>query len=159
LGLLFIFLAIFGSGASVISDGAIPSGLENIFRFFFGIWYFIASLALLVTGIFLLVKRRYPDFGNKKLIGFYFGFLGLLLLTHIQTYERLLLVSTNQSIIKLSWNTFLSFVNGHVEASQLGGGLIGGLLFAFNYYLFSSIGAKIVAVFSMIIGFNFMTEF
>src|SRR5699024_9016311 len=92
-------------------------------------------------------------------IGFYFGFLGLLLLTHIQTYERLLLVSTNQSIIKLSWNTFLSFVNGHVEASQLGGGLIGGLLFAFNYYLFSSIGAKIVAVFSMIIGFIFMTEF
>ncbi|QKY69075.1 hypothetical protein [Lentibacillus sp. CBA3610] len=34
LGLLFIFLAIFGSGASAISDGAIPGGLEHIFRFF-----------------------------------------------------------------------------------------------------------------------------
>src|SRR5690625_7151955 len=84
LGLLFICLAIFGSGASAISDGAIPAGLENIFRFFFGIWYFFASLVLLITGIILLVKRRYPDFFNKKLIGLYFGFLGHLLLTHLQ---------------------------------------------------------------------------
>src|SRR5690625_4196341 len=71
LGLLFIFLAVFGSGASAISDGAVPGGLEHIFRFFLGIWYFIASIFLLVTGVFLLIKRRYPDFYHKKLIGFY----------------------------------------------------------------------------------------
>lgn len=58
LGLLFIFIAIFGSGAASISDGAIPGFLENIFRFFFGIWYFIASIVLLIIGIFLLVKRK-----------------------------------------------------------------------------------------------------
>src|SRR5690625_2174183 len=159
LGLLFIFLAIFGSGASVISDGAIPAGLENIFRFFFGIWYFFASVALLLTGIILLVKRRYPDFANKKMIGFYFGFLGLLLLTHIQSYERALLVSTDPSIIKLTWNSFLSYINGETGVSQLGGGLIGGILFAFSYYLFSSIGAKIVSLFSIVIGFLFIREF
>ncbi|MDY0396416.1 hypothetical protein RWE15_21420 [Virgibacillus halophilus] len=39
LGLLFIFLAIFGSGASAISDGIVPGGLDHIFRFFF--WHLV----------------------------------------------------------------------------------------------------------------------
>src|SRR5690625_2780024 len=158
LGLLFIFLAIFGSGAGAISDGAIPSGLENLFRFFLGFWYFTASLALLIVGIMLFIKRRFPDFTDKKLIGFYIGFLGLLLLTHIQTYEPILLMTTEPSILRLTWDHFLAYVNNEGPASQLGGGFVGGLLFTFTYYLFSSIGAKIVAVFSIVIGFIFMTE-
>lgn len=159
LGLLFIFLAIFGSGASAISDGVIPSGLENIFRLFLGIWYFIASVALLFIGIVLLIKRRYPDFKSKKMVGFYIGFLGVLLLTHIQTFERLLLIVTEPSIMRMTWDNFLSYIGNQVPASQLGGGLIGGLLFTFSYFLFSAVGTKIVSVFSIIIGFLFMTEF
>lgn len=159
LGLLFIFLAIFGSGASAISDGAIPGGLEQLFHFFLGIWYFVASVFLLVTGIMLLIKRRYPDFLNKKLIGFYILFLGLLLLTHIQAMEKLLVMSSDASIIKETWNNFSLYVKGQATAFQTGGGIIGAVLFAFSYYLFSLAGAKIVAVFSMIIGFIFMTEF
>lgn len=158
IGLLFIFLAIFGSGASAISDGAIPGGLEQFFRFFLGIWYFVASVFLLVTGIILLIKRRYPDFLNKKLIGFYILFVGLLLLTHIQTMETLLVMS-DVSIIKATWDNFFLYVKGQETAIQTGGGMIGAILFAFCYYLFSLAGAKIVAVFSMIIGFVFLTEF
>src|SRR5690625_4843742 len=99
LGLLFIFLAVFGSGASAISDGVIPGGLEHVFRFFLGIWYFIASLALLITGVYLLVKRKYPDYANKKLVGFYIGFAGLVLLTHIQTYQLLFVSQPNMYIM------------------------------------------------------------
>lgn len=159
LGLLFIFLAIFGSGASAISDGAIPGGLEHIFRFFLGIWYFIASLFLLVTGIILMVKRRYPYFFYKKLIGFYIIFVGVLLLTHIQTYEPMLLVSKEVSIINATWDNFFAYVGGSGSVIQTGGGMIGAVLFAFCYFLFSSVGAKIVSVFSIIIGFIFITEF
>ncbi|SFD79419.1 DNA translocase FtsK [Lentibacillus persicus] len=159
LGLLFIFLAIFGSGASAISDGVIPGGLEHIFRFFLGIWYFIASIFLLITGIVLMVKRRYPDFSNKKLIGFYILFTGVLLLTHIQTYERLLLSSEETSILSATWDQFFAYVDGSGDGLQTGGGMIGGLLFTFCYYLFSSVGAKIVSVFSILIGIIFMTEF
>lgn len=159
LGILFIFLAIFGSGASAISDGAIPGGLVQFFRFFLGIWYFVASLFLLVTGIMLMVKRRYPDFTHKKIIGFYIIFTGILLMTHIQAYERILLFSENTSIIKTTWENFFSFIDGETGALQTGGGMIGAFLFAFCYFLFSSVGAKIVSVFSILIGFIFMTEF
>lgn len=159
LGLLFIFLAIFGSGASAISDGAIPGGLEYIFRFFLGIWYFIASIFLLITGIMLMVKRRYPNFTNKKMIGFYIIFIGVLLITHIQTYERLLLLSEDTSIIKTTWNNFFAYIDGSISSTQTGGGMTGAILFAFCYFLFSSVGAKIVAIFSIIVGFIFITEF
>ncbi|MFD1360392.1 FtsK/SpoIIIE family DNA translocase [Lentibacillus salinarum] len=159
LGLLFIFLAIFGSGASAISDGAIPGGLEHIFRFFLGIWYFVASLFLLVTGIILMVKRRYPYYSNKKLIGFYIIFAGVVLLTHIQTYERWLIASEETSILRATWDHFFAYADGSVGAMQTGGGMIGAILFTFCYFLFSSVGAKIAAVFSMLIGIIFMTEF
>ncbi|MBP1968046.1 S-DNA-T family DNA segregation ATPase FtsK/SpoIIIE [Virgibacillus natechei] len=158
LGLLFIFLAIFGSGAGAISDGAIPGGLEQIFRLFLGIWYFVASVFLLVTGIILLIKRRFPDFLNKKIIGFYILFAGILLLTHIQTLQSLLVSVGEVSIIGATWDNFLSYANGQGTTMQTGGGMVGGLLFTFCYYLFSSVGAQIVAAFSIIIGVIFMTE-
>lgn len=158
LGLLFIFLAIFGSGASAISDGAIPGGLEYLFRFLLGIWYFVASLFLFITGIILLIKRRWPDFSNKKVTGFYILFAGVVLLTHIQTMERLQLPAGDISILGATWNHFLFYMNGEGTAVQTGGGMIGGLLFTICYFLFSSAGAQIVAAFSIIIGVVFMTE-
>ncbi|MFA1821229.1 DNA translocase FtsK [Virgibacillus oceani] len=157
LGLLFIFLAIFGSGASAISDGVIPGGLEHIFRFFLGIWYFVASVILLITGIIFMMKRRMPDFSSRKMTGFLIFFIGLILITHIQTYERLV-VTENISIIATTWDQFFDYLSGQTSAAVLGGGMIGALLFTFSYYLFSLVGAKIAAVFSMIIGIMFMTE-
>src|SRR5699024_2136859 len=69
IGLLLIFIAIFGSGATVISDGAIPATLENIFRLMLGMWYFVIPIGLLLTGLLLLTNRRYPNMLHKKLIG------------------------------------------------------------------------------------------
>lgn len=157
IGLLFIFLAIFGSGASAISDGVIPGGLEHIFRFFLGIWYFVASVMLLITGIILVVKRRKPDFSNRKMVGFMIFFMGLLLITHIQIYESLV-VSENISIIAATWDQFFTYLSGQATAQTMGGGMAGALFFTFSYYLFSLVGAKIAAVFSMLIGIMFMTE-
>lgn len=158
LGLLFIFLAIFGSGASAISDGAIPGWMEHFFQFFLGIWYFVASVFLFLTGGMLLVKRKYPNFLSRKMIGFYIFFTGVLLLTHIQTFESIIVTVEGASIIATSWENFLLYINGTGNVAQVGGGIVGALLFTFSYYLFSLAGSKIVAVFSMLIGIIFITE-
>lgn len=159
LGLLFIFLSIFGSGASMISEGFIPTSLENLFRLLFGIWYFVISIILLIIGIILVIKRKFPPLFTKRTIGMILLFLGMLLFTHIQTFEKLLINLENTSIIKATWQHFIAFVNGTGTSSQLGGGMIGAILFATNYFLFSFVGAKIVAVFSILIGFLFLTNF
>lgn len=158
LGLLFIFLAIFGSGASAISEGLIPGWLEDLFRFFLGIWYFLASITLLIIGVYLIVKKAFPNFKSKAFVGIYLFLAGLLLLTHIQAFEPLLLESSEQSILRLTWENYLNYLDAGSEAGILGGGILGAFLFVFNYYLFSSIGAKIIAVFSMLLGILFVTN-
>ncbi len=158
LGLLFIFLSIFGSGASAISDGAIPGWLEHFFQLFLGIWYFVASVFLFITGMLLLVKRKFPDFWSRKMVGFYILFAGILLLTHIQMFESLRVSVENTSVIGTTWTNFVTYMNGTGTAIQIGGGMAGAIIFAFCNYLFSLAGAKIVAVFSMLIGIIFITE-
>lgn len=158
LGLLFIFLGIFGSGASAISDGAIPGWLENFFRFFIGIWYFVASVFLLIIGIVLLIKRRYPDFFTRKMVGFYILFAGILLFTHVQTYEPILRSNEEISILASTWDNIISYVSGQVSTGHIGGGMVGAILLAFTYYLFSYTGTIIVSVFSALIGILFITE-
>lgn len=158
LGLLFIFLSIFGSGASAISDGAIPGWMEHFFQFFLGIWYFVASVFLFITGVLLLVKRKYPNFWSRKMVGFYILFAGILLLSHIQTVESLLVTAGNVSIIGTTWNNFLDYVSGAGTVVQTGGGMIGAVIFTFCNFLFSLAGSKIVAVFSILIGLIFITD-
>lgn len=158
LGLLFIFISIFSSGATIINDGFIPSGLENVFKLFLGIWYFVLSILLLILGIYLVIKRKIPTFYTKMTVGFTLFFLGILLLTHIQTFDRLLIHPEETSILKASWDHFLHYTKGEGVNSQLGGGMLGAVLFAMTFYLFSFAGAKIVAVFSLIIGILFMTN-
>lgn len=158
IGLLFIFLSIFSSGASVINEGFIPTGLENLFKLFLGIWYFFLSIFLLVIGVYLVVKRKFPKVYTKFSTGFIIFFLGVLLFTHIQTFDRLLVEPNDTSILKASWDHYIHYVKGEGVTSQVGGGLVGALLFAITYYLFSFAGAKIVAVFSLIVGILFMTN-
>ncbi|QST01640.1 DNA translocase FtsK [Pontibacillus sp. ALD_SL1] len=158
IGLLFIFLSVFGSGASAISGGAIPNSLEHLFQFFFGIWYFIVSIFLFVVGIYLMVQRKWPMFIHKRFIGFYILFAAILLLTHVQTFEAVMKDNVEPSILKVTWNHYQAYTQGTISSSQLGGGLIGGSLFAFTYYLFAPTGAKIVSVFAMIVGILFLTE-
>src|SRR5699024_10312049 len=78
--------------------------------------------------------------------------LGLLLLTHIQLFERLAI--ENMSILKFTWQQ----IKQAETAALFGGGIIGGLLLACCYYLFSLIGTKIIAVFSMLIGIAFIAN-
>ncbi|WP_079709502.1 FtsK/SpoIIIE family DNA translocase [Paraliobacillus ryukyuensis] len=157
MGILFIFLAILGSGASAISEGVIPNWLELLFRLFLGIWYSIASLVLFITGLYLMIKRKMPVFFNRRLIGLLIVFLSVLLITHIKAIESML--TSGGSILQLTWNNYVGYFNGQLPASELGGGLIGGLLFTFTYILFSANGAQIVAFFSIVIGILFITDF
>src|SRR5699024_12767154 len=86
-GLLFIFLSIFGSGASFISEGFIPTGLDNAFRFFLGIWYFVASIIFFIIGIYFVLKRKSIRLFTKRSVGFFLLFLCILLFIQIQTFE------------------------------------------------------------------------
>lgn len=157
IGIALIFFAIFGSGAAAISEGLIPVWLENMLRLFLGVWYMVASLVMLTSGVYLLVKRKAPNLFDRRIIGLLIIFLGVLLFSHIEIYQSI--AAQNNSIIGSTWANYLSYINGQVSATYLGGGMIGALLFSFCYILFSATGAKFVAFFAIIIGLLFATNF
>lgn len=156
LGILFLLLAFFGSGAPIFSDGFIPQLLANIFRFFFGVWYFIIPIAFIVLGIYIIMKKALPAFFTRHTIGFFILFAGILLITHTQALEKLL-AAADGSVVRLTWDNYLAYVKGTGVASQIGGGMIGACLLAMIRFLFSMAGAKIIAIAAIVIGFLFMT--
>lgn len=157
-GILFVLLAIFGSGAGSISDGLITSWLENSLRFLFGFWYMLASIALLVIGIYLIVKRKTPQLWTRRTFGLLLIFLGLLLVSHIDQYQQDLVNIEDYSIIRMTWRHYIDYLNGAVSASVLGGGMIGAIIYAFSYVLFSTTGALFLAIFMLLIGTIFVID-
>lgn len=156
-GILFVLLAIFGSGAGSISDGLITSWLENSLRFLFGFWYMVASVTMLVVGIYLMIKRKMPKLYSRRTLGLLIIFIAVLLISHIDQYNQFS-SAENGSIIRLSWQNYREFLNGTESAMALGGGMIGAILYAFTYFLFSTTGAVFLAVFMFIIGMIFVID-
>lgn len=157
IGLFFLFIAVIGSGASAISDGAIPGGLERFWQFLFGVWYFIAPLFFFVTGIYLMVKRKWPTFLHKRLLGVYIIITSLILFTHLETLSAQL--GTGQgSIFGMTWERITGMMRGELSFYSIGGGLTGAILLSITYYLFAKAGAAIVSFFLFIIGIIFVSE-
>lgn len=156
-GISFVLIAIFGSGAGSISDGLITSWLENSLRFLFGFWYMGASLALLVIGIYLMIKRKMPKIVTRRTLGLLIVFIGILLISHIDQYNHYLSVESS-SIIRTTWRNYLDFIKGTSSAILLGGGMIGALLYAFTYVLFSTTGAIFLAIFMLLVGTVFLLD-
>ncbi|MFG6148857.1 FtsK/SpoIIIE family DNA translocase [Halobacillus sp. B23F22_1] len=156
-GVLFLFIAVFGSGASMISEGAIPGGLERIWQVMFGVWYFVASLFFLIVGLYLMIKRKWPDFLHKRLIGIYIMLAALLLFTHVQTLASDL--NNNQGgVFSLTWDRLISMMRGDIPTTSIGGGMTGAFLLLITYYLFSATGSIIFSLFLFLIGAMFITE-
>src|SRR5699024_11371725 len=72
--------------------------------------------------------------------------------------KKLKIYPNDISILKSSFYYFSIYVKCESVSSQLGGGMIGALSFTLTYFLFSFAGAKIVAVFSVLIDILFMTN-
>lgn len=157
-GLVCLLLAVFSIGSTFIGDGFIPTVLENMWRFLFGTWYFIASLILFILGFYILLKRTLPPFYTKRATGLYILFLGLLLSTHILLFDRVTASVGDVSIVQTTWSHYLQFVKGEAGSNVLGGGMIGALIYAVSHYLFSSIGSKILVVFIFLISILFLTN-
>nr|WP_289037417.1 DNA translocase FtsK [uncultured Allobacillus sp.] len=157
IGLAFILFAIFSSGIPMISSGVIPHVLVTLLQWLFGFWYIVISGFIFFIGIYLLIKRKWPDFKSIRWMGFYLLFASLLLFTHVQTFETIV-QATTQNIFGLTWDYYEAYQNGEVDYSAIGAGMTGALLFVGSFYLLSGVGSKVVATFAIIFGIIMLTE-
>ncbi|OLS42129.1 DNA translocase FtsK [Bacillus sp. MRMR6] len=144
---------------SMAKLGAVGQATVLFFRFWMGEWYMLSLIGLLVLSIYLMWKRKIPFLFNIKLTGSYFIVSSILLLSHV-TLFRLLSNNgnfKNPSVIGNTWELFMMEVRGETSTTDLGGGMIGAILFALFHYLFAETGTKIIAVIFILIGFILIT--
>jgi DNA segregation ATPase FtsK/SpoIIIE, S-DNA-T family len=144
---------------SIAKLGAVGKATVTFFRFWMGEWYMLSLLGLVVLSVYLMWKRSIPFLFNLKLVGSYFIVSAILLLSHVTLFHLL----TNDgkfkdpSVISNTWELFKMELRGETSTTDLGGGMLGAVLFALFHYLFAETGTKIIAFIFILIGIILLT--
>ncbi|MDQ0299192.1 S-DNA-T family DNA segregation ATPase FtsK/SpoIIIE [Salibacterium salarium] len=131
----------------------------SLFRFFAGEWAPLLNIGLLIIAAALIVKRRFPPLTGKRLSGVYLGIITVLLLSHVQMFENLGAQGTypESSAIITTFNLFMLDPFDQGIINDLGGGMVGSLLFVLTRFLFDTAGTRIIAVLLFILSFILIT--
>nr|WP_259549546.1 DNA translocase FtsK [Heyndrickxia oleronia] len=144
---------------SIIKLGAVGKACVFFFRFFLGEWYMVALIGIIWLAVYLMIKREWPFFFGRRLCGIYIFLISLLLLSHVKLFELLSREGhvKNPSVIQSTWEIFWQEVKGDTSSPDMGGGIIGAILFAVSHFLFDSLGTKILCMVLIVIGFILIT--
>lgn len=154
-GLLIIALSVI----TIVKLGKAGQALTLFFRFLFGEWYIVPLLGLVVLAIYFIIKRQFPPFFTRRLVGGYILFVSMLLLSHVKLFDNLSKSGQwlDLSVIRNTWELFVIEAKGDAVLSDLGGGLFGAIFFAASYFLFDVKGTRIIALVLIIIGMILVT--
>ena len=143
IGLLLILIAIIGF---IPNTGPVGEFISDFSVFLVGTWYNLLLAALMVVGVYMMIKREKPDFFTSKLIGLYIVIIGILVFSHVKYLENTKLEGLE--IITETVNNFMSS-KSHVN---VGGGIIGAIFSLLFVTLFALNGTRIVTLALLICG-------
>jgi len=152
-----IILAI--SLISISKLGFVGSTFVHLFRFFSGEWYMLFLIGIVLFSLFLIWKREIPRLFTRQMVGIYCVTASLLLLSHVTLFKMLSHNGTfaSPSVISNTLELFWMDVKGEASNVDLGGGMLGAILFASSYYLFAEAGSRIISVVLIVIGMILIT--
>ncbi|WP_421384679.1 DNA translocase FtsK [Bacillus salacetis] len=155
IGMLLIALSLI----AIIQLGAVGKAFVLFFRFFLGEWYMLAFIGMLLIAGYMMIKREMPNFFSRRLAGIYIILISTLLLSHVKLFELLSNDGAfqNPSVIANTWELYWMEVRGESSTSDLGGGIIGAILYAVSFFLFESAGTKILCMALIAIGIVLIT--
>ncbi|MCJ7839698.1 DNA translocase FtsK [Lederbergia sp. NSJ-179] len=141
----------------VTGDKLFP--LNYPFYFLFGEWHIIGSLSLIGISGYMIIKRERPTFLGYRLFGIYIIVACFLLLSHIKFFDLKIESGKVQgvSIIANTFQDFFEIIKGNTSTKEFGGGMVGAILTSVTYFIFGSLGTKILSFFLMVIGVILIT--
>ena len=152
IGFIFIVLSLF----SITSVGFIGILSANAFRFFVGDTYLGASVLLGFYGLFLLLKGEEPPFKNKRLIGMFLLYLGILLFLHTRLFAGVMEPGTN--VVTATFRFFMVDLSNNELGHPLGGGITGSLVYAVSYFLGAQWGSYLLSAVLAVMGIFFIFQ-
>ncbi|MCC9087193.1 MULTISPECIES: FtsK/SpoIIIE family DNA translocase [Bacillus] len=155
-GLVFIAIAII----AILQLGVVGQTFVHLFRFFAGEWFILCLIGLFLFGVTIFWKKQIPDMLTRRKVGLYCIIASILLLSHVKLFQHLSSAGVigSQSVIRNTFELFLMDMKGETGSPDLGGGMIGAVLFAASYFLFAQAGSQIMAIVLMLIGIVLITN-
>ena len=152
-GFLFIFLSLLG----LFKLGFLGVLFANLLRFFVGNAYPILAILLIFYGGWLLFKHQVRIFDSpKRSIGLGLMYLGILIIVSAMLFVKV--HTKNPNILGTIVNLWMSDFKHSTITQNLGGGVIGGALYQFTYFLVSQFGSYVLGAMSILIGGFLFTQ-
>ncbi len=148
-GMLLILIAIIG----ICKFGIVGAFIGHFAAFFVGVAYNILLAVLFIVGIYMIVKRDYPNFFSSKLIGIYAIVISILVFCHIDYIKQL--DTSGTEIFKETIDNLMTFANNTGQIQ--GGGMIGAFFAWANVSLFTIDGTRVVCIALIIFGIVMFT--
>ncbi len=145
-GMILILLSIIALGPF----GWLGDILSKFSQFLVGSWYVIVPLSTIVLGIYLMIKKAWPNFYSSKLIGFYFLIITITVWSHVNHGEE------NLDIISRTWEQ-ITLALSRPGTIPVGGGMIGSIFLSIISFATGKEGAKIVTLALMIFAIMLIT--
>ena len=157
--ILIIFITIIGLGKL----GPVGKIITSFSLFLTGSAYMLFLILMLVLGIYIFIKKEWPDFFTTKMLGLYLFIIGLLTFMHWDFISQnngnasLIFRETLDCLVK-GFNSIMA--TGTVsDMVSVGGGIIGGVFALIFSKLFSLLGMKIATILFIVVGLCMFTGF
>jgi len=160
-GIMLLLIAIIGC----CPFGIVADIIKGFSSFLVGVWWGFLLVLVGITGIYMIIKRKVPNFFTVKLVGLYIIILAVLIWSHKGYILSLVsdsldvnnfkIIENGQTVVVKTVNNMLSFVSG--TDSIQGGGIIGAVFSSILVSLLTLDGAIVVAITLIICGFIMFT--
>ncbi|TMV52359.1 DNA translocase FtsK [Paenibacillus mesophilus] len=160
---LYGVLILIFSVIALSHEGRVGRSIMYLFRFFLGVLDWVIPVFFIYIGLHVMIRRAWPHGWTARKSGFLLIVLGFLIMNHITMFQ---LLDPNGEFTSASWivgQTWSSLLDGlspqneQVLSNQVGGGMIGAVLYACLFFLFDNLGARLIEYSSFAIGFLLIT--
>ncbi len=152
-GLVLILMGIIGFGF-----GPVGTLFKKFSMFIAGTYWYIVVISLIVVGIYMLFKRKMPNFFTTKLIGLYILIIVLLSFNHLEFLKEenvsKIFTATYDNYIK-RMNTISSLdalTSSGTSSLIIGGGIVGAVFISLFYMIAGTLGSQIIMIVLILFG-------
>lgn len=144
-GIIISFLMLIG----LFRLGIIGQLISGLFAIFVGETNPLAMGIVLIYGLSFTFFAEWPKFKTRWLIGGGVAYCGLLMWLQVLLFNKL---NIHSNLLSVSWNNILQSITNADSTINLGGGMIGALLYSGSNYLIGHQGVAILSWIIMLVG-------
>ncbi|OXS78601.1 FtsK/SpoIIIE family DNA translocase [Domibacillus enclensis] len=126
----------------LLGTGAAGEIIKGAASFFFGALYAVGLIGIAGMATFMIIKKERPPIWKKKITGLLSIIASVLLLLHIRLFAN---PSEGVNYTAQTWQLYKQNISG-ISNADIGGGMAGGALFHFFFFLFGRPGTWIFMV-------------